>query len=353
MTKEILVVAVSFALTVSACAGSGDAARRPAAGAPAAADAPSQVLGKLDGVAITRTELSDGVKERLDEIDNEAEQRKFHMTWAGVEEVIAERLLAQEAKKRNVAVDALRDAEIAGKIATPTDDDLHAFYDANLTQTGIPFDIAAPQIRNELVKERLATQERAFVDELRGSAKIEYSIPAPALPRSSLQIGVGPSVGPQDAKVTLVEFSDFQCPYCARASGIIHKLRELYPNDLRVEFRDFPLQQHPRAETAAAAAHCASEQNKFWEFHDLLFANPSALDTSDLRRYAEQVKLDLAAFDTCLGSGRPTEAVHASQAVGHRLGIEGTPAIYINGIKLIGLLPLPLMQSIIDRELGK
>jgi len=158
--------------------------------------------------------------------------------------------------------------------------------------------------------------------------------------------------GNDDAKVTVVEFSDFECPYCSRASQTLKKLRTLYPDTLRIAFRDFPLSQHKDAKPAAEAAQCAREQGKFWEYHDLLFENTRALSAPDLKSYAEKLELDLKVFAACLATDRPKKIVADNAEAARRFGVEGTPALFVNGIKLIGLLPLPLMQAIIDRELG-
>ncbi len=343
-------ISLIFGALVSGCAASATtSAPRPQAD-PGAATA-GDILGLVDGSPVRRQELNKEITARMSDLQNEAAQRQFHLLWAGLEDAIGERLLTKEAAQRNVSVDDLREAEIAAKVAMPTDDEVRKVYDENIASSGLAFDKAAPHIRNQMMSERLELQERAFVEQLREKADVRYALPAPELPRFAIEKGSGPAAGPADAKVTLVEFSDFQCPYCSRASGLVKRLRELYPHALRVEFRDFPLQQHPEARAASEAARCADEQNKFWEYHDALFANQQAQKSEDLERYAEQAKLDIAAFKTCLASGRAGQAVRASEELGRKNGIQGTPAIYINGIKLVGLLPLPLMQALIDREL--
>src|SRR5262249_2403115 len=149
------------------------------------------------------------------------------------------------------------------------------------------------------------------------------------------------------AKVTVIEFSDFQCPYCAQARRMIERLAELYPDTLKVVYRDFPLAQHPQARAAAEAAQCANEQKKFWSYHALLFQNASALEAADLKRYASQADLDVAKFESCIASDRPKMAVAANEEAGRKFGVEGTPAIFVNGIKLVGLLPMPLLQALV------
>jgi len=345
-------VPVLLVLALAACGPKANLAREPAAGARiSSTDGP--VLAKLDGAAVAEADFGKDVKDKLAELDNESRQRRLHLLWIGVEDAMGKRLLAKEAQKRGVAVEALREAEVLSKVTPPTEEEIQQYYDRNAEQIGVDYKTAAPLLKQQLAQERALTLERAFVDKLRDQSKVEYAFPIPELPHEKVEIGTGPSWGKKDARVTLVEFSDFQCPYCSRASLMIKKLKELYPNDLRVEFRDYPLAQHPQARGAAEAGHCANEQGKFWEYHDLLFQNARALGQADLQRYAVQVGLDLKAFNACLESDRPRNAVEASVSLGQKAGVQGTPALYVNGIKLIGLMPIPLLQAFIDHELTR
>ncbi len=310
------------------------------------------VLAELDGVAISQDELGKEVRARLEDFASEAAQRRLHLLWVGVEDIIAERILEKEAKRRGVTVEVLREKEVLSKVEKPKDEEVRQFYEQNAARIGAGFDEVAAEIKHELFANRVRSRERAFVDRLREQSTVTYSLPVPELPRARLAVGEGPSSGPADAKVVIVIFSDFECPYCARAGAMVHELVALYPNTLRFEFRDYPLGQHGESRAAAEAARCADEQGKFWEYHDVLFANARALGPDDLRHYAEQVGLESQAFEACLASRRPKEAVASSIALGKQAGIDGTPAIYINGIKLIGVLPLPLVTAIIDRELA-
>ena len=346
-----LTIIFATTMTLAACGGATKSQTPPVAAA--LASPPRAVLGTVDGAPIALDDLDPEIQSRLDELTNETQQRRMHLLWVGFEDVITKRMLAREARKRGVTVENLREKEILSKITAPTDEEVQQFYDENADRIGVDFRTAAPQIKAELTTDRSRAAERAFVDRIREQVAVKYTLPVPDLPHSKIEAGVGPTWGKKDAKVTIVEFSDFQCPYCARASVIINKLKELYPNDLRVEFRDYPLAQHADARAAAEAARCANEQGKFWEYHDLLFANSRALRPDDLKRYATNAGLDLNAFATCLASDRPKNAIETSVALGQKAGVEGTPAIYVNGIKLVGLLPLPLMQAFVDHELGR
>ncbi|MGA9522560.1 MAG: thioredoxin domain-containing protein, partial [Myxococcaceae bacterium] len=160
-----------------------------------------------------------------------------------------------------------------------------------------------------------------------------------------------PSIGPADAKVTIVEWSDFQCPFCSRAKGTVDQVREQYGNDVRVVFRHQPLPFHPQAQIAAEASMAAHEQGKFWEYHDKLFANAKALMRADLERYAQELGLDLAKFKEALDTGKFKAVVQADAAEGAKVGANGTPTFFINGRKLVGAQPIDAFKREIDAEI--
>lgn len=338
-------------LALTACPTPEAPPAQPCPTAPSASD-DGRVLGVVNGVEIRRRDLSDEIGDELKKITNESKQREFHMLWVAVDEAISDQLLEQEAKRQSLTVEELRDKEIGSRLVMPSDEVIQKIYDNNKDIIDASFEQAAPHIKRQLVEEQLTDLHRAFVARLRNSADVRFAVPAPDLPRFDVDAGNAPVWGNEKAKVTLIEFSDFECPYCGRASQTLKKLRALYPKTLKIVFRDFPLSQHENAKPAAEAAQCAREQGKFWEYHDVLFENARALTAADLKRYAEQVGLDLEAFAACLATDRPKRIVADNAEAARRFGVEGTPALFVNGIKLIGLLPLPLMQAIIDRELS-
>jgi protein-disulfide isomerase len=153
--------------------------------------------------------------------------------------------------------------------------------------------------------------------------------------------------------VTLVEFSDFHCPFCKRARATLKQILKQYPGKVRHVFRDFPVDGlHPQARRAAEAARCARDQGKFWEYHDALFAGPPRATPDDLRRYAEQIALDVPAFERCVAAGTHRAAVQRDYEDGVRLGVAGTPAFFINGRLLSGAQPLEAFVRVIEAELA-
>ena len=162
-----------------------------------------------------------------------------------------------------------------------------------------------------------------------------------------------PSRGPANAPITIIEFSEYQCPFCARVTPTLKAIEQKYAGKVRLVFKDFPLQNHQQAPKAAEAAHCAGDQGKYWELHDRLFANQQLLQVPELKKHAAAVGLDQAAFDQCLDSGKHTENVQADIEQGSQMGVGSTPTLYINGRLVTGAQPLALFESIIDEELAR
>ena len=153
--------------------------------------------------------------------------------------------------------------------------------------------------------------------------------------------------------MTIVEFSDFQCPFCVRARPTVNKVREVYGEKVRFAFRHFPLAFHEQAQKAGEAAACAGDQDKFWEMHDRLWKSPGRLQPSDLKEHAAALGLDPEAFGRCLDSGRHASVVTEDAAEGSRLGVSGTPAFFINGRPLVGAQPFEAFAEVIDEELAR
>jgi protein-disulfide isomerase len=162
-----------------------------------------------------------------------------------------------------------------------------------------------------------------------------------------------PQIGPDNAKVTIVEFSDFQCPYCKRfRDETLNVLVEKYGDDIRFVYRDYPLPSHPQAQKAAEAAECADEQGKFWEMHDLLYSNQESLSDDLYTVFAAQLGLDTQKFNDCLSSNKYAEEVAADLQDGQAYGVTGTPTFFVNGQVLVGAQPVSAFEALIDQELG-
>ncbi|MEM6454225.1 MAG: DsbA family protein [Acidobacteriota bacterium] len=168
-----------------------------------------------------------------------------------------------------------------------------------------------------------------------------------------LPIGDSYVMGDKDALVTIIEFSDFQCPYCSRVNPTIEQVKAKYGDKIALVFRHFPLSFHAEAPKASEAALCADDQGKFWEMHDALFADQQNLKVDGLRAKAEGLQLDMAAFNACLDSSKYAETVQRDLREGSAVGVSGTPAFFINGRFLSGAAPLENFTTIIDDELDR
>jgi protein-disulfide isomerase len=177
---------------------------------------------------------------------------------------------------------------------------------------------------------------------------------APANPYRKVDVPAdAPSFGPKNAKVTIVEWSDFQCPFCSRVTPTLKQIKEAYPKDVRVVFRHQPLSFHPNAKPAAEASMAAHEQGKFWEMHDKLFSNQSALDRATFEKYAQELGLDMAKFRAALDSGKYRAKVEADAAAGAAVGANGTPTFFVNGREFVGAQPFANFKKVIDEELAR
>jgi protein-disulfide isomerase len=305
------------------------------------------VAARVGGEVITVAELDTTIKEDLwkRETGDGNPARVHELRMAVAKSLVARRALDAEAKRRGLTTEAMLDEEF--KKLPPVDDAaVKAFYDQNAGQMqGAPLEAMAPLIRSHLESEAKHHAADAII------AKSDTHIDL-VRPRVELRPG-GPARGQADAKVTVVEFSDFQCPFCQRAKPMLDEILTRHPNDVRIVYRNLPIDSlHPRARASAEAAQCALEGNKFWEYHDRLFANNRALGDADLRKYASEVGLDSAAFDECVRSRRHAGAVEEDVQEAKRIGVTGTPAFAVNGILLFGLQTTDALDAVIKDELG-
>lgn len=162
-----------------------------------------------------------------------------------------------------------------------------------------------------------------------------------------------PAIGPENAPVTIIEFSDYECPYCQEwDQQVLQKLLDAYPNQIRFVYRDNPLSIHAQAQPAAEAADCAGEQGDYWKFHDALFSGQYSLGREAFIQYATDLKMDVAGFTVCIDSGRYKGEVEADALDAAKAGLSSTPSFVINGRILIGAMPFANFKAVIDEELA-
>jgi protein-disulfide isomerase len=312
--------------------------------------AAGKALAEVNGEAITAKDVEKSLGAKLGKL----EEQIYTLKRAEIDAQIAQRLLAQEAAKRGIPVATLMDQEITSKVALVTEKEIDDYYNANKARIRGDEATARPQIRSRLQQEKLTARREAFLASLRSKATIVVRLESPPAVRVEVDVAGAPIRGPAEAPVTVIEFSDFECPFCKRAKATFATVMEKYPGKIRLAFRDFPLEKiHPLARGAAEAARCARDGGKFWEYHDVLFAQSPKLTRDDLKRYAKDVGLDTEKFDACVASGAKRAAVQKDIDDGTELGITGTPAFYINGRPLVGAQPIEAFTRIIDEELAR
>jgi protein-disulfide isomerase len=269
-----------------------------------------------------------------------------------LEEYITAYLLTREAKKRGVSVDAVLDQEVNSKILPVGDDEIGVFYKLNKARIAVDLDKAREQIRGYLHNQKIQAQKALFLKSLRSNAKVVTYLKPPPIFRAELSIAGEPFKGSQKARVTIVKFEDFQCPFCKQVQPTFNELLSRYNGQVRLVHKDLPLESlHPRARQAAEAARCAYEQGKFWEYHDKLYANSPEASADDLKSYGKEVGLNVDSFDRCFASGKYKAVVQQNLNEGAQLGLTGTPTFFINGREISGNLPLKAFEAIIDEEL--
>lgn len=309
-----------------------------------AAPAWAETAATVGDRTITIAEVEKQVRPQLVEI----EQQRFDALSAGLDQIIDEELLSREAKARGVTPAELEKTEIEAKIAAPTPEEVKALYDQHAAEIGGTFEQVQGQLTDYIRQQRGTAARGAFLASLRAKYPVKVALLPPRI-----EVGTGGRAarGPQNAPVTIISFSDYECPFCKKGEETVEKVVETYGDKVRLVHRDFPLSFHKDAHRAAQAARCSEDQGKFWEYHKKLFASTD-LSEAGLNTIAEQVGLDLAKFKECVSSGKYKDAVDRDMADGAAVGVTGTPAFFINGRVLSGAQPFEKFKEIIDAELA-
>jgi protein-disulfide isomerase len=313
----------------------------PAAGA-------TEVVATGDGFEIRRDELDRRAADRLAAL----RQQEYDIRREVLDDLIDEKLVEKEAKARGVTSEALLKAEVGDKSGTISDADIDAVYERAKGQLGgRSKEDVRPEIERYLKTQRETAERSRLNKDLRARSKVTVRLDAP---RVEVKIADdAPSLGPAKAPVTLVEFSDYQCPFCHRAQATVDELLRKYGDKLRFIHQDFPLESHPRAIFASRASRCAGDQGKYWEYHRGLLSQPTDFSDADLVKRAEGLSLDAAAFKTCVDSKKHDGVIRAAQKAGSDLGVTGTPAFFVNGRMLSGARPIAQFEAVIDEELAR
>ncbi len=318
----------------------------------------SKPLASVNGKPITEDDVNRAASDDLDKLELQKLQAEVNFTRNSYEirqnalkRLVEEQVLDAEAAKQGISRTDLLAKEVDQKVKDPTPDEINAFYEANKARITTPKEQVLPQIQQYLKQQSLTKVKDALIERLKKEQNV-------AIYLEDLRYEVAtagfPVRGPEEAPVTIVEFSDFQCPFCRNFSTTLNRISRQFPNHVRVVYRQLPLTEiHPLAEKAAEASLCAQEQGRFWEFHDQIFRDQSPLSLDGIKSKAQAIGLDTAAFNSCLDSGRQEQKVKKDIRDGATLGVSGTPAIFINGRFLNGARPYEEVAAVVLEEIQK
>ncbi|MCA9656828.1 MAG: thioredoxin domain-containing protein, partial [Myxococcales bacterium] len=312
-----------------------------------------EVIAVVGGEPLKASELGDDLAQAERDALRDYCTSVAQLRRQAVDRAVEAHVLKKAAAEAGQELEPWLRSKVEAASTEPNDDDALAYYDKHKSPSAPPFEMVKDQVKAAMVDERTGEILDKLVGELKSAAKVEVTLPdirPPALDLASTT--ANPSTGDLAGVVEVVEFSDFECPYCSRAADTLRGLKERYPEKVRFTFRHFPLSFHPNARPAAEHAQCAHEQGRFWQFHDLVFANQRELATDKLREYAAEAGLNANELSECLASGRAGDQVTADLAKGQEVGVGGTPSFYINGRAFAGNPTVEGLAAAIDAELA-
>jgi len=361
------VTAAKSATPAGAVAKDGKVAPPPVAPTIAAAGSASGCAGAAltlpPGTVVARIDGQDIKVEDLGEELARAEKQALRtycqeITTARdttLDNLLQQRLLTAAAAAEGKDVSAFVQAKIEAEVPPPDDAAIAAFYEANKSPTAPPLETVRDQVIQAMNGQKGEAVLTRLLDEMRAKAKVERLLPDVSPP--ALDLSNPPHaafVGPADAAVKVVEFSDFECPYCSRAAETFRALKDKYAGQsVQFTFRNFPLSFHTNARPAAEYAQCAQEQGKFWPMHDGIFAAQRELSVDKLKEVATQAGVDTAKLEECLASGRVGPQIDEDMRKAQEVGVQGTPSFFINGQAFGGNPTVEGLSQAIDAQLAK
>jgi protein-disulfide isomerase len=312
-----------------------------------AAAQPSPVVATLDGAPITRAELEGQLKSRLLKV----RQQEYDILNEGLRELAFKKAQEQEASRQGVSVAALYKKNVTDKVAAPAKSEVDSVL--NRFRSQLPSDEAQARAQIEAFLRERAEQERAdaYRNELLAKANLKVLLEPP---RAEVVTAPNdPTVGRADAPVTVIEFSDFQCPYCERGQTLVKQIRSEYGDKVRFVFKQLPLPMHGQARLAAEASLCANDQGKYWELREWMYANQSKISPDGLKAAAAELKLDGSKFNACLDGTKHEKRIDEDMAQANGLGATGTPTFFVNGRMLEGAQRIETFREVINQELSR
>jgi len=322
----------------------------------------SSVVATVNGGNITEQQLLQAASADLSRLDANRPQpqsaydkARLEVLWRALNSLIEDKLIAAQVAAGSLTREQLLNAEIESNVETPSPEEVDQFYELNKAQiqAQIPGTKAQalPQVRQYLIDSSRRRYREMFINNLRRTFKVTtYLDPI----RTDVVITGSPSRGPAQAPVTIVEFADFECPFCGGLYPTLKLVEKNYADKVRFVYRQFPLTNiHPNAQKAAEASLCANDQQRFWEFHDALFSDQTRLDVPSLKQRAQALGLNTTAFNSCLDSGKQVDAIQKDRDDARKIGVSSTPTMFINGRLLSGNRPYTEIRDVIEDELKR
>ena len=304
----------------------------------------ARVLATVKGEPITSGDIEDSLKALVFDI----QEQVYKLRRDELELTINDTLLTQEAGRRKITTTALLDMEV--KPAAVTDAQAQTFFNENKERISGDFTETKDAIKRYLEQIEVRRAEAALVEKFRAAASIQVFLTTPESPVFSISTTNQPSLGKDNAPVTIIAFTDYQCPSCASMHPSLERVVKEYGDKVRLVARDFPLTQHAEAFKAAEAAEAAREQGKYWEYIQVLLKNQSLLTVDKLKGYATEVGLDRTRFDSALDTGKFKESVQLDIDDGMRLGLKGTPTLFVNG-RRVSVKSYEDLKALVDAAL--
>jgi len=314
---------------------------------PTGSEAGQEVVASVNGETISAEELDASAKAQLQKIQSQIYQVKKRT----LDGLIEGKLIEKAAKEKGMTVEEYVAENVDAKVSPPTDEEIQAFYDSQKGRIRAPLEKVKERISQHLMQTQKAEKRREMIVLLKKNADVKVMLEPP---RAEVSLdGAAYASDDKEAKVVLVEFSDYECPYSKRAQATVRKVLEEYKGKVRYAFFDFPLAFHKNAMKAHEAARCAGEQGKYAEYSAKVFDNQQNLGVEGLKQYAKDLELDTDAFDSCLDTGKTAESVKLSVQKGGGVGVSGTPAFFVNGIMISGAQPFESFKEVMDSELAR
>src|SRR5579872_4991569 len=298
------------------------------------------VVAEVNGAKLTVADLEQEESGKL----LQAHNQYYQAQQKALEDLIEKRLLQQKAAHEGLTLDQLVNRDIKSQVQDPTEDQLKVYYEG--LETDQPFETVRAKILDKIRQLRIDKARAAYVKVLRAQSNVIVEL---ASPSANVNLENAYTLGSKQAPVTLVEFADYECPYCQKVATDLRKLKDEFSGKLAFVFKDYPLPMHSHAQKAAEAARCAGKQGKFWEYHDELFRSKQ-LDVGRLKEDALALHLDARQFGTCLDSGEEAADVQRDREEGVKLGLSGTPSFFVNGHFYSGALDYTALHQIVEEQ---